>query len=106
MGSCTQAAGRQAWLQEPTCAGCHGATYAENPGQLYRNSYLANGPENMNGKKIMCEACHGSPHAEWASTMAVDNAEPINLQGQATYIRNCRTCHGGESGKIHGGGGG
>jgi len=102
----TQAAGRQAWLQEPTCGGCHGATYAENPGQLYRNSYLANGPENMNGKKIMCEACHGSPHAEWASTMSVDNAEPINLQGQATYIKNCRTCHGGESGKIHGGGGG
>ena len=56
---------REAWLQEPKCGGCHGALYAENPGQLYRNSYLANGPEGMNGNKIQCESCHGSPHAEW-----------------------------------------
>jgi hypothetical protein len=97
---------REAWLQEPTCGGCHGATYAENQGQLYRNSYLANGPEGMNGRKIMCESCHNSPHAEWASTMAVDNAVPLNLQGLATFIKTCKVCHGGERGKIHGGGGG
>ena len=34
----------EAWLHEPTCGGCHGARYAENPGQLYRNSYLAQRP--------------------------------------------------------------
>ena len=91
---------REAWLQEPTCGGCHGARYAENPGKLYRNSYLMNGPEGMNGK-IMCEACHNSPHAEWASTKSVDNAEPLRLQGMATYIKKCGVCHKGASGRIH-----
>jgi hypothetical protein len=31
---------------------------------------------------------------------------PLNLQGLATFIRTCKVCHGGERGKIHGGGGG
>jgi len=97
---------REAWLQEPKCGGCHGAKYAENPGQLYRNSYLANGPEGMNGGKIQCESCHGSPHAEWPSTKAIDNAVPMQLQGLATFIKRCSACHGDASGSIHGGGGG
>jgi len=58
----SQASGREAWLEEPKCGDCHGSTYAENTGALFRNSYLANGPENMNGF-IMCEDCHNSPHA-------------------------------------------
>jgi hypothetical protein len=97
----SQAAGREAWLQEPTCGGCHGAKYAENPGQLYRNSYLLNGPEDMNGKLIQCESCHGSPHAEWRSTKSVDNQVPLQLQGAATYIKRCSACHGDASGHIH-----
>jgi hypothetical protein len=97
---------REAWLQEPTCGGCHGATYAENPGQLYRNSFLANGPEDMNGKKIQCESCHGSPHAEWRSTKSIDNQVPLTLQGLATYIQRCSACHSEGGGRIHGGGGG
>ena len=97
----SQAAGREAWLQEPTCGGCHGARYAENPGQLYRNSYLLNGPEDMNGKLIQCESCHGSPHAEWRSTKSIDNQVPLQLQGVATYIKRCSACHGDASGRIH-----
>lgn len=97
----SQAAGREAWLQEPTCGGCHGARYAENPGQLYRNSYLLNGPEDMNGKRIQCESCHGSPHAEWRSTKSIDNQVPLQLQGAATYIKRCSACHGDASGRIH-----
>jgi len=31
---------------------------------------------------------------------------PLRLQGLATYVKRCSTCHGGESGRIHGGGGG
>ena len=93
---------REAWLQEPTCGGCHGAKFAENPGQLYRNSYLANGPEDMNGKRIQCESCHGSPHAEWRSTRSIDNQEPLQLQGLATFIKRCRACHGDAGGRIHG----
>ena len=98
----SQTAGREAWLEEPTCGGCHGARYAENPGRLYRNSYLLNGPEGMNGKVIQCESCHGSPHAEWPSTKGVDNLVPLNLQGAATFIKRCRACHGDASGPIHG----
>jgi hypothetical protein len=96
---------RQAWLQEPTCKGCHGATYAENASTLYRKSFLMNGPEGMNGR-IRCESCHGSPHAEWPSSSARDNQEPLYLQGKATFIKRCDTCHGGESGGIHGNTGG
>ncbi len=92
---------REAWLDEPTCGGCHGATYAENPGQLYRNSYLTNGPEGMNGKLIQCESCHGSPHAEWRSTKSIDNQVPMQLQGAATFIKRCSACHGDASGRIH-----
>ena len=100
----SQAAGREAWLEEPTCGGCHGARYAENPGQLYRNSYLRNGPEDMNGKVIQCEMCHGSPHAEWRSTRSVDNQVPLTLQGKATFVYRCTACHGDARGRIHVGG--
>jgi hypothetical protein len=92
---------REAWLDEPTCGGCHGATYAETPGQLYRNSYLSNGPEGMNGKRIQCESCHGSPHAEWRSTKSIDNQVPLQLQGAATFIKRCSACHGDANGRIH-----
>ena len=97
--------GRQAWLQEPRCGGCHGAKFSENAGTLYRMSFLKNGPEGMNGA-IRCESCHGSPHAEWPSTNARDNYEPVYNQGLATFIKRCVTCHGGESGGIHGNTGG
>ncbi|MGZ4149123.1 MAG: hypothetical protein ACXVQJ_03695, partial [Actinomycetota bacterium] len=72
---------------------------------LYRNSYLQNGPEGMNGK-IMCETCHNSTHAEWPSMRSVDNQLPMNLQGLPTYIRRCTACHQSEGGGIHGNTGG
>ena len=50
-------AGRKPWLEEPSCGAvsCHGSRYAEEPGQLYRNSRGHGG--------LFCSACHGSPHA-------------------------------------------
>ena len=101
----SQVNGRQAWLQEPRCGVCHGSKYGPNKNTLYRNSYLANGPENMNGF-IMCESCHSSPHAEWPSKLAVDNALPRRVQGLPTFIKRCTACHGGERGRIHGNTGG
>jgi hypothetical protein len=101
----SQVNGRQAWLQEPRCGACHGAKYAPNKNTLYRDSYLKNGPEDMNGF-IMCESCHNSPHAEWPSMKAVDNALPLRVQGLATFIKPCTACHGGERGRIHGNRGG
>ncbi len=90
-------AGRQPWLEEPRCGDCHGARYAENPGQLYRNSTLQNAPiamtapSPMNGK-VYCEACHNSTHAEYRST-AADSTIPQQLQGDGYWIWNCWTCH-------------
>ncbi len=97
----TIAAGREPWLNEPDCGNCH--TNASNPGTLYRMSYLENGPEDMNGF-ILCEGCHNGTHAEWKSTLAVDNEVPLYLQGTAGPIGTCTVCHRG-SGQIHGGGG-
>jgi hypothetical protein len=98
----TVAGGRQPWLNEPDCGGCH--SNAANPNTLYRNSYLQNGPEDMNGI-ILCESCHNGTHSEWKSTLAVDNSLPLYLQGSAGAIGTCTVCHQG-SGKIHEGGGG
>jgi hypothetical protein len=96
----TQAEGRQAWLDEPDCSGCHGEKYAVNPGLLYRNSYLLNSPgEEMNGL-ILCESCHNSPHAEWVSAQAKDNLLPHSLLGYDSFIDKCTVCHEGE-GKVH-----
>jgi hypothetical protein len=95
----SQANGRIAWLQEPTCRSCHGAKHAPNANTLYRNSVLKNGPEDMNGF-IRCESCHGSPHSEWKSRLAADNALPISVQGVAGFIKKCTACHSG-SGHIH-----
>ena len=98
----TVAAGRQPWLGEPDCGNCH--SNASNPNTLYRQSYLANGPEAMNGI-ILCESCHNGTHSEWKSTLALDNSIPLYLQGKAGPIGACNVCHSGE-GKVHAGGGG
>jgi hypothetical protein len=61
----------------------------------------------MNGK-MWCQSCHGAQHAEWPSTLAADNAVPIQVQGVAGIIGkpNCTGCHvaGGKipaSGTVH-----
>jgi hypothetical protein len=49
---------------------------------------------------VLCEACHGSTHAEWpvlpsaGATIANDNMAPIDLQGHAGKITECGVCHG------------
>jgi hypothetical protein len=94
-------AGRTPWLNEPDCgnAGCHPSN-GSNGGRLYRQSYLQNGPEEMNGF-ILCEMCHNGTHAEWRSTRAIDNRVPLALQGRAAPVgTRCSACHQG-SGRIH-----
>lgn len=86
-------AGRKPWLQEPRCGDCHDAKYQENPGTLYRNSFLTNSPDpKMNGQ-IYCEGCHNSTHAEFGSTNPVDNGIPQQFQGDSYWIWNCYVCH-------------
>jgi hypothetical protein len=96
----SQENGRQAWLQEPDCANCHGSKYAANADTLYRNSYLNNSPSSEMNGLILCESCHNGPHAEWKSAQAKDNLLPKSLLGYASYIDKCTVCHKG-TGKMH-----
>lgn len=96
----TQKAGREAWLQEPDCGNCHGATYASNPGVLYKNSYLQNAPGEEMNNLIRCQSCHNSTHAEWVSTLDEDNLLPESILGYKSFINKCSVCHQG-NGKVH-----
>lgn len=77
--------GRVPWLDEPSCGECHGAAYAEEPGQLFRNSFGHGG--------LQCSVCHGEPHAIYPSSQANDNLQSIRLQGHAGTLSDCRACH-------------
>jgi hypothetical protein len=92
-GSVTQvgesiSSGREPWFEEPSCgsSSCHGATYAEEPGKLFRESRGHGG--------LFCSACHGEPHAIVPSGEPRDNVQNIALQGYAGTLNNCVTCHG------------
>jgi hypothetical protein len=109
---------RTPWANEPKCQSCHtgdvldhlgtsirqtiaynpsdfSATptlavnkrFAEEDNTLYRNSLGHGG--------MACEACHGSPHAEWPvpDPNASDNVAAIQLQGHTGPIIECKTCH-------------
>ena len=62
-------------------------TAADGNPKLYRVSTGHGG--------LMCEACHGSTHAEWptANPNANDNIPAGQLQGHSGYIAECTVCH-------------
>jgi hypothetical protein len=106
---------RSPWHDEPKCGACHtgigsqpvktfaydlndpsatplqpvSATFAENTGELYRNSLGHHG--------VACESCHGSPHAIWPNgdSNANDNVTAMQLQGHVGTLLECGTCHSG-----------
>ena len=80
--------GREPWLEEPQCGStaCHGPNYAENENTLFR---LSKGHGDL-----YCSACHGSPHAILASSIANDNVQVTDLQGTAGTLAECSVCHG------------
>lgn len=80
--------GREPWLEEPSCgaSSCHGSTYAEEPGKLFRESRGHGG--------LFCSACHGEPHAIVPSGNDRDNVQNIDLQGYAGTLNKCEVCHG------------
>ncbi len=80
--------GRNPWLQEPSCGAiaCHGPTYAEEPGKLFRQSKGHGG--------LFCSTCHSSPHAILPTTTPQDNVQNIALQGFAGTLKTCSVCHG------------
>ena len=93
--------GRQPWLQEPQCGGCHDAKHAENSNKLYRNSILNNSAdEGMNGM-IYCEACHNGTHAEYTTSNPADASITKKFQGDNYWIWNCKVCHNATQQAMH-----
>jgi hypothetical protein len=78
--------GRRPWIDEPTCAECHGSAYSTGT-DLYRNARGHGG--------VYCVACHNSPHAWLPSRRADDNLQAMTLQGNnhAIGYRACNVCH-------------
>ena len=61
--------------------------FAESDTTLYRLSLGHHG--------VACEACHGSPHAEWPTRPGTnDNLTPTQIQGHTGPIIECTACHG------------
>ncbi len=86
----------QAWLPGDGSAkpiASPGSRFAEN-NPLYRISGNQDGSGKGHGG-VMCEGCHGSPHAIWPNPnpKANDNLAASQLQGHAGTIVECQTCH-------------
>ncbi len=96
---------RTPWVNLPRCQSCHtdqlvaatlrtidspNTQLTADASALYRNS-RAHGENN-----IYCPACHGSPHAIYASTVDRDNVQSMRLQGFAGTISDCTVCHTGQ----------
>ncbi len=109
---------RSGWLTEPTCQSCHtGLASATNTTLAYTTAFSsgttyrapadttfatsANTPAaglsmyrfSAGHGGLQCEACHGSTHAEFPTSIANDNVQSIALQGHAGTLAECNTCH-------------
>ncbi len=96
--------GRKPWFNEPDCLACHQGYGPAAKGsssfnrwtagreKLYRESHGRHG-------SLMCEACHGAPHAIFPAANPYgfnrDNIAPIQYQQKAASLGkgNCRVCH-------------
>ncbi len=110
---------RQGWLDEPACQNCHTGTATHNNGSIRYTSvfdstgqtrqavdqtFATNPNTPMSGISlyryssghggVKCEGCHGSTHAEFASTHLNDNVQSLQLQGHEGMLVECATCHG------------
>ena len=125
--SAVAVATRQGWLDEPNCQACHTGTAAANSGQIVYTSALSGGTlraaadqtfaTNANTPAagvslyrysqghggLECEACHGSTHAEYITSISNDNVQSTSLQGHAGTIAECASCHGSVPNTVNGG---
>lgn len=112
-------AGRQGWLDEPTCQQCHTGTAISNNGQIRYTSCFtdtnftervavnqtfatkSNTPApglslyrfSTGHGGLQCSACHGSTHAEFPATHRNDNLRNERIQGHAGVMIECTACH-------------
>ena len=82
------------WSQAtlPQCSDCHKKT-GEGGGNLngvFGKFLNSRGHKN---DRILCQTCHGEPHALAPSTMADDNVQLLNIQGDSRALGKCTVCH-------------
>lgn len=96
---------RTPWINEPDCMGCHTDftrpdiksangfnKWTKGMDELYRMSHDETG-------ELMCEACHGSPHATYPAknklSRDIDNIQPLQYQNSRKTIgfKKCSVCH-------------
>ena len=109
---------RTGWLQEPTCQNCHTGTAMANSGAIrFTSAFDATGLLRVPAAStfattadspapglslyrfsaghggLQCAACHGSTHAEYASSHPNDNLQSVSTQGHVGTIAECTACH-------------
>jgi hypothetical protein len=110
-------ANRRPWIDLPKCQSCHtGDALSNFDGQVIRRSTYTNSPDvatfitasnkrfaeqdgtlyrnSVGHNGIVCESCHGSPHAIWPTREANDNLTATAIQGHDGMIIECSSCHG------------
>jgi hypothetical protein len=119
---------RTGWLDEPACQDCHTGTATHNNGLIrYTSAFVSAGQRRVAVDQtyatnadtpaaglslyrfskghggLLCEACHGSTHAEFPSSHRNDNLQSIAQQGHVGVLVECSTCHGTQPLTIDGG---
>ncbi|TWJ33105.1 multiheme c-type cytochrome [Geobacter argillaceus] len=102
------ALGRKGWIDVPKCQYCH---YQSADGTYVRDNNAFDGSGNFRQATsifstgaalyklgathgaMQCEACHGSTHAEYATSEANDNVQSTQLQGYPGTVAECTVCH-------------
>jgi hypothetical protein len=117
--SAVAVATRKGWLDEPNCQSCHTGTAISNSGAIVYYTAFSSGTTlrtaadqtfatNPNTPQsglslyrfsqghggLQCEACHGSTHAEYPTSVVNDNVQSTNLQGHTGVLAECAVCHG------------
>ena len=119
---------RQGWLNEPACQECHSGTATSNSGQIVYTSVFTTGTTvrvaadqtfatnvdtpaaglsmyrfSKGHGGLQCEACHGSTHAEFPTTIVNDNVQSTTLQGHVGMLIECASCHASVPNTVTGG---
>jgi hypothetical protein len=111
-------ASRKPWRDLPKCQSCHtGDALNHLGGQIVGRSTYTNSPDvatfiiasnklfaeqtdttlfrnSVGHHGVVCESCHGSPHAIWPTRTLNDNLTAWAIQGHDGVITECRSCHG------------
>ena len=96
---------RNPWMNEPDCLNCH--VEFDKPESRHVSGFntWTTGPEELfrvraDDMGVMCEACHGSTHANYPATNIYgkdrDNIPPLQYQGDNLPIgsnKKCGVCH-------------